>query len=96
MSKQEKVLWYLLGISIIAFIVTIGTSPKTPYKSLYKPKDLCFIMYTESCPRCNYDKVESEYSIVSNYGSSNCRKCNSHIEFTLDKKGNKLICNEEN
>ena len=96
MSKQEKVLWYMLVAFVFAFIAAIVTSPKTPYKSLYKPKDLCFIMYTESCPRCNYDKVESEYSIVSNYGSSNCRKCNSHIEFTLDKNGNKLICNEEN
>ena len=96
MSKQENVLWYLLGISIIAFIIAVGTMPKRVYTSLYQPKDLCFIMYTETCPRCNYDKVESEYSIVSNYGSSNCRKCNSHIEFTLDKKGNKVICNEGN
>lgn len=95
MSKHEKVLWYLLGVAIITFIVAVCSSPKAVYTSLYHPKDLCFVMYTETCPRCNYDKVESEYSIVSNYGSSNCRKCNSHIEFTLDKKGNKVICNEE-
>lgn len=87
---------YMLVASVFAFIAAIVTSPETPYKSLYKPKELCFIMYTETCPRCNYDKAESEYSIVANYGSSNCRKCNSHIEFTLDKKGNKLIYNEEN
>lgn len=96
MRKQEKVLWCMLVVSVFTFIVAIVTSPKTPYTNLYQPKNLCFVMYTESCPRCNYDKVESEYSIVSNYGSSNCRKCNSHIEFTLDKKGNKVICNEEN
>lgn len=96
MRKQEKVLWYMLVASVFAFIAAIVASPNTPYTGLYQPKDLCFIMYTETCPRCNYDKVESEYSIISNYGSSNCRKCNSHIEFTLDKNGNKLICNEEN
>lgn len=96
MRKCEKVLWYMLVASVFALIAAIATNPKNTYTSLYQPKDLCFIMYTESCPRCNYDRVESEYSIVSNYGSSNCRKCNSHIEFTLDKKGNKVICNEEN
>lgn len=97
MRKQEKVLWYITVASVSVFIATIvASSPNTPYTNLYKSKNLCFIMYTETCPRCNYDKVESEYSIISNYGSSNCRKCNSHIEFTLDKNGNKLICNEEN
>lgn len=96
MRKSEKVLWYMLAASVCAFLAAIATNPKTPYTNLYQPKDLCFVMYTETCTRCNYDKVESEYSIVSNYGSSNCRKCNSHIEFTLDKKGNKVICNEEN
>lgn len=96
MRKSEKVLWYMLGVTVTIFLIAINTSPKPVYTNLYQPKDLCFIMYTETCPRCNYDKVESEYSIVSNYGSSNCRKCNSHIEFTLDKKGNKVICNEEN
>lgn len=95
MNKKEKALWYLLGATVAILIVSIYTVPKSTYANLYQPKDLCFVMYTEVCPRCAYDKVESEYSIVSNYGSSSCRKCNSHIEFTLDKKGNKVICNEE-
>ena len=93
---RKQVVWYLLAIAAVTLVIAIVTSPKPTYINLYQPKDLCFIMYTETCPRCNYDKVESEYSIVANYGSSNCRKCNSHIEFTLDKKGNKVICNEEN
>lgn len=95
MSDKEKILCTLLGVTVAVLITFICTTPKPTYINLYEPEGLCFVMYTETCPRCNYDKIESEYSIVSNYGSSSCRKCNSHIEFTLDKKGNKVICNEE-
>ena len=38
MSKQEKVLWYLLGMSISVFIVAIGTSPKLHIKACINQK----------------------------------------------------------
>lgn len=52
---------------------------------------IVYIMYTEKCMRCGFDKAESEYSIASNQGNSYCPQCNSSVEFELVDGVKKII-----
>lgn len=95
-SKKAENFLLAVGSVCISFCIgmTCGkmdTMIKLREKYSFQPKQTCFVMYTETCKNCNYDKVESSYSIISNKGETFCPNCHSCYEFLIDDKGEKII-----
>lgn len=95
MSNKEKTLTFIMLLFIVINILELVVIVNSNYGKLFNSNNICFVMYTETCNRCGYDQVESEYSIVSNYGISSCKKCNSYVEFRIDDKGKKIVENNK-